>query len=166
MRDERSIQSLLPELGDAVCFDEALDLASISANQRRDWRTGWFKRATDVLSDCDVVFADLDNGIVDDCNRRKGLKEFGKQIPLSEVKALAEGRCAIVYHHNTRRPGGHDVEVNHWLTEIEMPSIAVRATAFSPRTFFIVNPSNEITQHVSKFCEKWKSLRVRLHTSE
>lgn len=166
VRDERTIQSLLPMLGEAICFDEALDLASIPAHQRRDWRSGWFKRATEKLSDCDIVFADPDNGIVDEANRRKGLKAFGKHIPLGEVKALAEGRCAIVYHHNTRRPGGHDVEVNHWLNEIKMPSIAVRATAFSPRTFFIVNPSKEITLHVSEFCKKWKSLRVRLHTTE
>jgi hypothetical protein len=168
VRDERSIKSLLPALGQAVSFDEALDLASIPSRQRRDWRAEWFKRATQALSaqalsECDIVFADPDNGIVDNSDTRKGTKNFGKQIPLSEVKAMANGRCAVIYHHNTRRAGGHDLEVDHWLSEIEMPSIAVRATAFSPRTFFVINPDLETAQRIAEFCEKWKSLRVRLH---
>ena len=103
VRDTRSITSLLPVIPEAVSFDESLDLASVPARQRRDWRRAWFMRASKALSNCDVVFADPDNGIVDDCDRRKGAAIFGKQIPLDEVKSLAAGRCAVIYHHNTRR---------------------------------------------------------------
>ena len=164
VRDARSINSLLPAIPDAVCFDDCLDLAAVPARQRRDWRKAWFTRANEVLSECDVVFADPDNGIVDDSDWRKGRAVFGKQIPLEEVKVFADGRCAVIYHHNTRRRGGHDLEVDHWLSEIDMPGIAVRATAYSPRTFFVINPDSEMERRVGKFCEKWKSLRVRRHT--
>lgn len=104
--DERSISSLLPMLGNAASFEESLSVSEISPRLRRRWREKWFSRALDQLSECDLVFADPDNGIVDDSDWRKGNAKFGKQIPLGEVRALARGRCAVIYHHNTRRRGG------------------------------------------------------------
>lgn len=160
----RAIKSLLPALGDVNSFDEKIDLASMPPRERREWRNAWFSRALEEVSDCDIVFADPDNGIVDDADWRKGQPRFGKQIPLAEVHAIAQGRCAIIYHHNTRRAGGHDAEVDHWLEQIGIPGIAVRATAYSPRTFFILNPHPIVAERVRTFCVQWQDLRVRLHT--
>ena len=87
------------------------------------------------------------------------------QMPLTEVQALARGRCAIIYHHNTRRRGGHDAEVGHWLGEIGLPGIALRMTANSPRTSFVLNPDGEIEDRVRGFCQRSAGLRVRLHFS-
>ncbi len=164
-KDTRTVSSLLPMLGNATCFDEGLDISTVPPRQRRSWRKAWFSRALDQLSECDLVFADPDNGIVDDSDERKGSLKFGKQIPLAEVRALARGRCAVIYHHNTRRQGGHDAEVEHWLKEIGLPGLAIRATAYSPRTFFVLNPDEHIAETISAFCERWKGLRVRLHQS-
>lgn len=161
--DTRSIVSLLPMLEGAVSVDERLDLSSLPASQRRDWRKGWFGRVTEHLADCDLVFADPDNGLVDDDDSRKGKANFGKQMPLAEAKALASGRCAVIYHHNTRRPGGHDLEVDYWQREFGFPSLAVRANAYSPRTFFILNPDAEMEDRARAFCHHWRDLRVRLH---
>ncbi len=163
VKDTRSIASLLPVLGGAMSSDESLDLASVAPRQRRDWRRAWFSRVMEHLSDCDLVFADPDNGVVDDGDWRKGSAKFGKQMPLAEVRGLARGRCAVIYHHNTRRPGGHDAEVDHWLREIDMPGLAVRATAYSPRTFFVLNPDDQMEERIRAFCETWRDLRVRLH---
>ncbi|WP_071676042.1 hypothetical protein [Nioella nitratireducens] len=162
-RDARSISSLLPVLHGAISSDEAVDSSRIPPRQRRDWRNAWFNHVLDHLSACDLVFADPDNGIIDDNDQRKGRAKFGKQIPLAEVQTLAHGRCAVIYHHNTRRRGGHDAEVNHWLGEIGMPGIAVRATAYSPRTFFVLNPDEEIAERVRGFCLRWASMKVMLH---
>lgn len=159
----RSINSLLPVLEGVISSDETVDSSTVSSRERRDWRTGWFKRVMENLSPCDLVFADPDNGIIDDEDRRKGRAKFGKQMPLSEVQELAQGRCAVIYHHNTRRRGGHDAEVDHWLGEVGMPGMAVRATAYSPRTFFALNPSEEIETRVNEFCHQWAALKVRLH---
>jgi hypothetical protein len=164
-RDARSINSLLPVLDGAISSDESVDSSGIPPRQRRDWRSAWFSRVIEQLSSCDLVFADPDNGIIDDNDQRKGRAKFGKQMPLAEVRALARGRCAVIYHHNTRRRGGHDAEVNHWLGEIGMPGIAVRATAYSPRTFFVLNLDDEIKERVRGFCQRWAGLRVRLHVS-
>lgn len=161
----RTIGSLLPVLPNVASYGDSVDSGMVPARQRREWRRAWFNRAFDQISDCDIVFADPDNGIVDDADRRKGLAKFGKQMPLSEVQSLADGRCAVIYHHNTRRVGGHDAEVDYWLGEFGVPGMAVRATAYSPRTFFVLNPDQETASRVVDFCDRWKSLKVRLHTS-
>lgn len=161
---ERSISLLLPALSGAISSKELLDLIKIPPRQKRGWRNAWFARVLKDLEKCDLVFADPDNGIVDDSDSRKGRPVFGKQIPLDEVQRLAHGRCAVIYHHNTRRKGGHDAEVDHWLDQFGMPALAVRATAFSPRTFFIINPTDEIETRVKAFCNQWEHAKVRLHT--
>ena len=162
-KDERSIASLLPVLGNAVSFDECVDTAKVPVRERRDWREEWFNRVMDKFSACDLVFADPDNGIVDDKDWRRGRAKFGKQMPLAEVLELARGRCAVIYHHNTRRRGGHDAEVDNLLGEISMPSLAIRATAYSPRTFFVINPDTQIKESIEAFCQRWEVLKVRLH---
>ena len=117
----------------------------------------------DQLSSCDLVFADPDKGMIEDADWRKGRAKFGKQMPLAEVQGLARNRCAVIYHHNTRRRGGHEAEVDHWLSQIGLPGLAVRATAYSPRTFFVLNPSEAIEKIVNEFCQQWAELKVRLH---
>lgn len=160
---ERSIASLLPILPDAVTSKELIDLTKVPSRQKREWRSTWFTKLLKDLERCDLVFADPDNGVVDDNDARKGRPVFGKQIPLNEVQRLAKGRCAVIYHHNTRRKGGHDAEVDHWLDQFGMHALAVRATAFSPRTFFVINPTQEIEGRVKAFCDQWERARVRLH---
>lgn len=162
-RDARSIASLLPVLKGVTSSDESVDSSMITPRERRNWRTAWFKRVMKKLSTCDLVFADPDNGIIDDADWRKGRAKFGKQMPLAEVQEIAKGRCAVIYHHNTRRRGGHDAEVDHWLSEIGMAGLAVRATAYSPRTFFVLNPSEEVEDRIAFFCQQWSDLKVRLH---
>lgn len=162
-RDARSINSLLPVLEDAISSDESVDSSMVAPRERRNWRTAWFQRVMERLSTCDLVFADPDNGIIDDANWRRGRAKFGKQMPLAEVQELAKGRCAVIYHHNTRRRGGHDAEVDHWLGEVGTPGLAVRATAYSPRTFFVLNPNEEIEARIYEFCEQWADLKVHLH---
>ena len=115
------------------------------------------------MLNCDLVFADPDNGLTDDQPARRFGRSFGKQIPLAEARALAEGRCAVVYHHNTRFRGGHDLEVDHWLNQLG-DAIAVRANAFSCRTFFIINADAELVRHAEQFCRRWSDHRVWLHT--
>lgn len=161
--DSRAIAALLPVLPDAMSFDDSVDFSKLPPKQRSDAREAWFSRALDAVSGCDVVFADPDNGIVDDAHRRRSQAKFGKQIPLCEVKRIAAERCAIIYHHNTRRAGGHDAEVDFWREQLNMPSIAVRANAFSARTFFVINADANIRQRVGAFCDRWAALKVKLH---
>ena len=163
VRTKRSISALHPILGAKVFHDEVLNTRAVAFQHRRAWRKDWFDRVLQNLHGCNLVFADPDNGIVDDDERRKGSYTFGKQIPMSEVKSLADGRCAVIYHHNTRRRGGHDLEIDDMFRAFDLPAMAVRATAYSPRTFFVLNPDETVRTRVEEFGLKWAPLRVRLH---
>lgn len=164
---ERSVRSLQRNAGlEAVFSMEPLAMGSLAARDRCSERSRWFKDATEVLRQCDLVFADPDNGIVDDAEYRRRQRTFGKQMPLSEALALAEGRPAVIYHHNSRFKGGHDAEVNHWLRRFGDTALAIRSTAFSCRTFFVLNPDEEIREGVAAFCARWSDHRVRLHVPE
>lgn len=83
-------------------------------------------------------------------------------MPLEEVAALAMGRCAAIYHHNTRRRGGHDAEADYWPKEFDTLGLAVRATAYSPRILFVRNPDVIVDGRVRAFCHQWRDLSVRL----
>jgi hypothetical protein len=160
---KRSIRSLTPILGNVVSSDASLDVSAIPIRKRRNWRQEWFRDVLNTLSGCDLVFADPDNGLTDDDDRRKGRSAFGKQIPLAEVLRLTDGRTGVIYHHNTRRSGGHDAEIDYWISQIGRPTLAVRAKAYNCRTFFVINPDEIIADRVREFCAQWRSMKVYLH---
>ncbi|MER8578958.1 hypothetical protein NKG95_09440 [Mesorhizobium sp. M1423] len=161
----RSVRELQNAFYEDSCFAAEPVPTGLPASERSAARKSWFEKSLDQLAQCDLVFADPDNGLVGDEDWRWRAPNFGKQIPLSEVRALSAGRCAVIYHHNSRFKGGHDAEVESWLHALGMPAIAVRATAYSCRTFFVVNPDREIAERAREFCIKWKDHKVRLHAS-
>ncbi len=160
----RSVSALedCSALPHAVFASEQITTCFVPAGSRCAMRRQWFSDTMEKLAECDLVFADPDNGLVDDGDHRRRQMKFGKQIPLSEALALADGRQAVIYHHNTRYPGGHDLEVAHWRKQLGPRTIAVRANAYSCRTFFIVNPSQAIRDRAEAFCNRWHGHRVRL----
>jgi hypothetical protein len=162
---KRSVAALEAILGECTPFFSEPVPVGLTASARSGARKHWFERSMHRLERCDIVFADPDNGLVDDQAWRRKNPAFGKQISLSEVQALSSARCAVIYHHNSRFKGGHDAEVDHWLSAIGAPTIAVRATAYSCRTFFIINPDAEIAERTKVFCRRWKDYKVRLHRS-
>lgn len=164
VRCERSVQPLQRAFETSRFAIEPVP-TGLAASERSTARNDWFDRSLASLSQCDLVFADPDNGLVDDQEWRRRTPGFGKQMPLSEARALSAGRCTVIYHHNSRFKGGHDAEVESWLRALGMPAIAVRATAYSCRTFFVINPDAEITERTRAFCEKWKDHKVRLHAA-
>lgn len=141
-----------------------LDTSEIASADRPGWRSGWFQGVLGDMAGQEIVFADPDNGLVDDDPKRRRVKTFGKSIPLEEARSLAEGRVAVIYHHNTRRKGGHTAEVSHWLEQFGSGAMAVRANAWSCRTFFILNPDEEIRQRAAAFARDWRDHRVSLQT--
>ncbi|WP_256752334.1 hypothetical protein [Mesorhizobium sp. Mes31] len=149
---------------DATFSSEKMHSAKIPASARDRYRTDWFKRVFSDLSHCDLVFADPDNGLVDDAEGRRRSNNFQKRIPLNEATQLARGRSAIIYHHNSRFRGGHDAEAQHWMSQLGCDSLAIRASAYSCRTFFVVNPDPVLRQKVNEFCEIWSDYKVRLQT--
>lgn len=147
---------------DAVFSGEVLDHRDLHHRDRSAARSAWFGRTMEKLEGCNLVFADPDNGLTDDQAKRRSSGKFGKQLPLQEALALADGRSAVIYHHNSRFKGGHDLEVEHWRRQLGGDTIAVRANAYNCRTFFILNPTPALTVRARTFCELWDQHSVRL----
>lgn len=126
--------------------------------ERRAWRSSWFERVEDALQQCDIVFVDPDNGLCEDEKfKPSGARKSWKRIPLREARALADGRTAVIYHHNTRRKGGHLEEIQDWMRQLGSDTLALRWRAWSNRAFFIVNPAHDTKRRLDKFVRDWSN---------
>ena len=142
-------------LGNAVFAAERLEVAGVKVRDRPRWRNQWFGRIKRQLTDCDLVFADPDNGLVLNDRFRPTRQVYAKGIPLAEAMALAEGRTAVIYHHNSRRRGGHLDEIRSWKNQLTDGTIAYYWRRVSNRTFFIINPDDEIRPRLREFENRW-----------
>ena len=142
-------------LGSADFAVEPIDVTQVAVRERESWRRAWFDRVQNALSACDLVFADPDNGLYPDEKFRPTRKENAKRIPLCEALALAEGRTAVIYHHNSRMRGGHNFEIQNWISRIPGRTYAWYWQCQSNRTFFIINPDSEIEHLIRNFEQRW-----------
>ena len=144
--------NLLPN---AAFADSRLCVQGVKYGDRAEWRTRWFASTLDDLRACDLVFADPDNGLMLDSGFKPSRQASTKSIPVCEVRMLAEGRPAVIYHHNTRRPGGHAQEVAWWREQLPKPVYAYRWRRWSSRTFFIVNADHDVKAALRAFAARW-----------
>lgn len=142
-------------LPNAVFANEILHSPITSWRVRADWRRAWFERAMARLSDCEIVFADPDNGLCADEKFRPATRKDWKRMPLEEARRLSADRTAIIYHHNSRRPGGHRREIEHWLEQFPGATHALYWRRYSNRTFFVLNASGPVEQRLRDFTKLW-----------
>ena len=154
---DRSVETVQQSgvLDESVFAADPLDIAKVPVQERKRWRRRWFERVRSQFSGCDLVFADPDNGLCADESFRPGQRVSAKRIPLAEATALAEGRTAVIYHHNTRKRGGHKAEIRCWMERIPGCGFAYYWRRWSNRTFFLVNPDPEIERQLTQFAERW-----------
>ncbi|HEY4942867.1 MAG TPA: hypothetical protein VII56_15670 [Rhizomicrobium sp.] len=118
------------------------------ATERRSARQAWFRGVQETLVGADLIFADPDNGLEPD-RFSFGAAKSGKSTTLLELRVLAEsGRCVVLYHHQTRRKGGHFEEILFLINRLRDAGFAsvdaLRAGNYSPRLFLILNASSEV----------------------
>ena len=156
--EQRSVKEVQERriLGDAVFADERLDIKEVPFRCRKNWRRKWFDRMKKTLADCDLVFADPDNGLACEKNFSPTRKPSAKSIPVYEANTLADGRTAVIYHHNTRRKGGHVKEIRDWMNELPRCTRAWYWRRLSNRTFFIINPDDRMECHLKEFARRWE----------
>ena len=135
----RTIKAI-EELG---ILDGAVFASEPLQNRERD---AWFKRVKEQLSACNLVFADPDNGL--------SLKKSSKHILVDEAKALAEGRIAVIYHHNSRSQK-HIDEIRYWMDRMPGCTRAYYWKRVSPRTFFIITPDVDMEHRLETFEQAW-----------
>ena len=144
-------------LRNAVFADRRVDMASVPPPHRPSWRRSWFEAECRRLEVCDMVFADPDNGLLLDSGFRPTDKRSGKSIPEREVRALAKGRPIVVYHHNTRRKGGHYKEIDYWQHRLPGSVYAYYWRRWSNRTFFVVKADHQMERRLENYAERWRS---------
>ena len=159
--DDRSVEAVQRSgvLGkDAVFAAEPLEVYRVPSRDRRRWRRCWFERVQSLLSDCDIVFADPDNGLVldEDFKPEQKRNKSEKRISLDELNVLAKGRSAVIYHHNSRHRNGHRSEIGDWMDRLPGCAYAYYWRRWSNRTFFVINADDEIECGLRRFAEIWK----------
>ena len=155
--DRRSVANIQQSgiLGDAVFAADRLEVAEVKARDRERWRHQWFDRIERQLAGCDLVLADPDNGLVPNDRFRPARQVNAKRIPFAEAMALAEERTAVIYHHNSRRRGGHLEEIRWLKNQLPDGTMAYYWRRVSNRTFFIINPDDEIRWRLLEFVNRW-----------
>ena len=129
---------------------------------RTAWRREWFTRVMDRLRECDIVFADPDNGLYDGGRfNYDGRSGDWKRLPLGEALELSENRTSVFYHHNTRFRGGVRAEIDHWMEQLPGCHHAFRCRRNGNRTFFVLNADNETVNNLGAFVERWRDAERR-----
>jgi hypothetical protein len=128
--------------------------------QRQQARHKWFVRMKDSLTEADLLFVDPDNGL-SPAGYRHGSAKAGKSVLLTELCELAgPGRCLIVYHHHSRRKGGHQSEIVYWVERLRATGFAtvdaLRARPYSPRVYFLLNAPPYIRRLAKQIALGWQ----------
>lgn len=151
--NRRSVAALQQErlLENAVFVDSAVPA-------KIEERRLWIEEAVRKVAECEVVFLDPDNGL-EPRTFLPGRKASGKSVTYAEVDAFrAAGRTVVLYHHQTRAPGGHVEEIRQLeakLGETFDRVDAIRAKPYSPRVFFLLDATPDIVERVEEWCEWW-----------
>ncbi len=62
----------------------------------------------------------------------------------------------VVYHHNSRRKGGHRKQIDNWLSVLPGKVFAYYWRRWSNRTFFFVNCDRITEKRLEAFAARWK----------
>lgn len=159
-RHVRSLETagLLP---DAIFHGDTIPTSG-PITQRRQARQEWFQAVCQTLQEAGLVFLDPDNGL-EPAGFSHGSGKAGKSITLAELRELhPPGRCVIVYHHQTRRSGGHDAEIEFWAERLREAGFnrvdALRAKPYSPRVFFLLDAPDDVRRRAEQIEQRWRGL--------
>lgn len=138
----------------ALFASERLETNATNPRVRNEFRKQWYSRTKRTLESADVVFFDPDNGLREQEKYRWSRSKEWKCVPEQEVTDLSSQKAVVAYHHNTRRPGGHEAENRYWANRLGA-SFGVRMRAYSSRTFFFVGPTNGHLEKAQAWCDRW-----------
>ncbi len=155
---EIEASALLPG---ATFYNEVIPIGGTPADRRRN-RISWFDGMKKTLVDDDLIFLDPDNGL-ETAGFSTGTKISGKSVGLAELVDLSsQGRALIVYHHQTRRKGGHFEELRHWSRRLEAVGFrsidVIRSRSYSPRAFFLLNALPNLRERAERLVRRWNDL--------
>lgn len=139
-----------------IYFSEALDFhltfpsqKQIDRENREEGRGQWLEKAITVVSACNVLFLDPDNGLeTSSCSGTSRLKS-GKYAYYSEIGEFAKGKDATVVYHHLSRTGTHMDQISRRIDALRQEVgldnkiFALRYWPYSPRAYFILAAKSE-----------------------
>ncbi len=148
-------------LPNAMFVSDHIPCAAAPFSLRREERSLWIEGIKSKLKDCNLLFLDPDNGLAPE-GLRLTQRRAGKSVMIEEVKALqGNSRPMVLYHHQTRRRGGHLDEIDALAIQLRKRGLhvsgALRAKPWSPRVFFILNGDSELLDRAKNIAEIWGS---------
>lgn len=159
-RGNRSVRALQATgLLSARYADERLDSRAARRGARGEQRSAWFERVLSTVEECNLVFVDPDNGIEPESFDVEAPRS-NKSVRLHELCALGrDGRTLLVYHHQTRRAGGHLQEIDYLHERLRgcsglQPNGALRARPWSARLFLLINGSKAAEEAMKTFASQ------------
>jgi len=157
--DSRSITTLqntdLLQDG-TIYFSDSVDFYDIlpgnsekNKEARIIYRRNWLKRAQQMVSGCNAIFLDPDNGLEPISSCKLSCKKAGKYAYYDEIVQLYESKkICVIYHHFYRDT--HEKQIKDKICLLRQkvnPSgliFALRFKAYSPRAYFILTvPEDE-----------------------
>ena len=105
-------------------------------------RKRWISEIATILNDADLLFLDPDNGI-EPHRFRPQRKAAVKSVTFDDIASLKrKNRTLIVYHHQTRRKGGHFAEIEYQVERFHSHGYkrvdVLRAKPYSPSHIFFI----------------------------
>jgi hypothetical protein len=158
---QRNVQALEAAnvLPGATFASESIPIGR-SMDQRQQARWDWVDAVRRKLETTNLLFLDPDNGL-EPAGFRPTAARSGKSIMISELHEFSKpGRCLIVYHHQSRRRGGHHAEMKHWADRLRESGFstvdALRARPLSPRLYFLLDAPPLVRQRAERIAVDWK----------
>ena len=152
-------------LSGMLCYNRFLDLDNISYKKRGIKRGFWHRVAMHVLNDCELIFADPDNGL----STKKKATEKGAQkfiLPNEIADYYNAGKDVMYYHHRSRKSGEEWLAEKRGMLEYlpDAKLLAVSAHRWSNRAYIFVLHDESYDRYcdiIQRFIESsWGTLKL------
>ena len=150
--------------------DDILELKHIKAlneagrRKRSEVRNKWFEDSLEILSSCNLIFCDPDNGIETKAMSKIGIDSV-KYVMIDEIKTMIErGHSLIIYNHRDRSTEESYIsrfkEIKNQLSN-DISLRVIRFNRYSARDYLIFmqeNHKNQLNVQIDQFLSdhKWR----------
>jgi hypothetical protein len=143
------------------CIEENCNTFFSNWRERKEYRKKWFDKALEKVKNCDVVFADPDNGIEIKSCPTKSRKISGKYIYFDEIKKLLQNHKTVIIYQHFEISKTHKELVKEKSKKVykkvgnDFNLYVIKFKRVSPRAYFILSKEN-LEDKIKEFCNDSK----------
>ena len=164
---ERHIRLLSPLLPHGTPFFDNPVPCPAEWSERPAARRTWLQHAVGAMERAGFVFLDPDNGLASERRRPTHSLAVKSVLPEEIMAFRGEGRPVLLYHHHSRRRGGHLAEIDALRMRLQgfgcRTVDAMRSPSYSPRCFLLLNGTTSLRKALHEFASRWGRHGVTHH---